>query len=126
MITKTENCLYCGEKMESKTAKKKFCSDLHRVYYNREKFRGTIGLIPSLIKSHPIEYKPGKLSLKDFLELQTVLLEEKNPHVDVEEIKRQIEAIKVEKLPPERNTSLGKKSWEFDRQKRILELEKQL
>lgn len=37
MIKKTENCLYCGEKMESKTAKKKFCSDLHRVYWNREK-----------------------------------------------------------------------------------------
>lgn len=36
MIKKTENCLYCGEKMESKTAKKKFCSDLHRVYWNRE------------------------------------------------------------------------------------------
>jgi len=36
MIKKTENCLYCGEKMESKTAKKKFCSTLHRVYYNRE------------------------------------------------------------------------------------------
>lgn len=37
MIKKTENCLYCGEKMESKTAKKKFCSDLHRVYWNRER-----------------------------------------------------------------------------------------
>jgi hypothetical protein len=36
MIKKTENCLYCGEKMESVTAKKKFCSDLHRVYWNRE------------------------------------------------------------------------------------------
>lgn len=36
MIKKTENCLYCGEKMESITAKKKFCSDLHRVYWNRE------------------------------------------------------------------------------------------
>lgn len=37
MIKKTENCLYCGEKMESITAKKKFCCDLHRVYWNREK-----------------------------------------------------------------------------------------
>jgi hypothetical protein len=36
MIKKSEYCLYCGEKMESKTAKKKFCSDLHRVYWNRE------------------------------------------------------------------------------------------
>jgi hypothetical protein len=36
MIKKTENCIYCGEKMESVTAKKKFCSPLHRVYWNRE------------------------------------------------------------------------------------------
>lgn len=36
MIQKRETCLYCGQKMESKTAKKKFCSPLHRVYYNRE------------------------------------------------------------------------------------------
>lgn len=37
MIKKTDNCLYCGEKMDSKTAKKKFCSNTHRVYWNREK-----------------------------------------------------------------------------------------
>lgn len=37
MIEKIENCLYCGSKMESITAKKRFCSDQHRVYYNREK-----------------------------------------------------------------------------------------
>jgi len=37
MIQKSKTCLYCGEEMESKTAKKRFCSDLHRVYYNREK-----------------------------------------------------------------------------------------
>lgn len=37
MIKKTEYCLYCGEKMESKTAKKKFCCPLHRVYWNRMK-----------------------------------------------------------------------------------------
>lgn len=35
MIKKTENCLYCGKKMDSVTAKKKFCSDLHRVYWHR-------------------------------------------------------------------------------------------
>lgn len=44
MIVKSENCLYCGEKMESKTAKKKFCCDVHRVYYSRELKRGTLCL----------------------------------------------------------------------------------
>ena len=44
MIQKRETCLYCGDKMESITAKKKFCSDLHRLYYNRELKRGTLDL----------------------------------------------------------------------------------
>lgn len=54
MIKKREFCLYCNEKMESKTAKKKFCSDLHRLYYNRELKRGTLS-----IDEH---YKEEKLS----------------------------------------------------------------
>jgi len=37
MIEKIKNCFYCGKEMESITAKKRFCSDVHRVYYNREK-----------------------------------------------------------------------------------------
>jgi ribosomal protein L24E len=37
MIKKIENCLYCGEKMESITAKKKYCSNKCRLYYNRER-----------------------------------------------------------------------------------------
>lgn len=58
MIKKTENCLYCGEKMESVTAKKKFCSNLHRVYWNREKQMGTLG------KEFVI--KDGKAELVDY------------------------------------------------------------
>jgi tRNA(Ile2) C34 agmatinyltransferase TiaS len=44
MIEKRKTCLYCGGEMESLTAKKKFCSDLHRLYYNRELKRGTLEL----------------------------------------------------------------------------------
>lgn len=36
MIKKRETCLYCEEKMESITAKKKFCSDKCKVYWHRE------------------------------------------------------------------------------------------
>ena len=35
MIKKKENCEYCGEKMESKNAKRRFCSDKCRVYSSR-------------------------------------------------------------------------------------------
>lgn len=41
MIKKTKNCIYCGNEMESVTAKKKYCSDLCRVYFNREKNSST-------------------------------------------------------------------------------------
>jgi protein-arginine kinase activator protein McsA len=37
MIKKKENCEYCGEKMESVTAKKRFCSEKCRVYASRLK-----------------------------------------------------------------------------------------
>ena len=33
---KRSNCDYCGEKMESKYRSKRFCSDMCRVYFNRE------------------------------------------------------------------------------------------
>lgn len=44
MIKKKEFCLYCGNNLESKTAKKIFCNDKCRIYYNREKARGTLNL----------------------------------------------------------------------------------
>ena len=36
MIIKIKSCLYCEQEMETITAKKRFCSDKCRVYYNRE------------------------------------------------------------------------------------------
>lgn len=79
MIKKRENCLYCGEKMESKTAKKKFCSDLHRLYYNRELKRGTLSIHAKLleeIKTEKIEYISPRLPI-EILDLPKV--KEKHP-----------------------------------------------
>lgn len=39
MIKKIENCTYCGEKMDSVRASKKFCSHKCRVYWHREQPR---------------------------------------------------------------------------------------
>ena len=41
-------------------------------------------------------------------------------------IYEQIAAIRAEKIPPHRNTSLGKKSWDIEQQKRIDELSARL
>ena len=57
MIVKNESCLYCGEKMESKTAKKKFCSNLHRLYYHRELKRGSLVKVNNLTAPNT-EIKP--------------------------------------------------------------------
>jgi len=43
-----------------------------------------------------------------------------------EAILKEIEAIKSEKIPTERNTSNGRKSWAYDQKKRIQELESKL
>ena len=50
-------------------------------------------------------------------------IEEVNGKVDNLEIEKQIEAIKDENMPSHITTSMGKKSWNFDQQKRINELE---
>lgn len=41
-------------------------------------------------------------------------------------IREQIAAIRAEKIPPERNTPMGKKAWQIDQQKRIQELQNKL
>ena len=42
MILKRKFCIYCNQEMESKTTKKRFCSDKCRVYWNRENPNGVI------------------------------------------------------------------------------------
>lgn len=42
------------------------------------------------------------------------------------EIQRQIESIRAEKIPKERDTVFGRKSWQIDQQKRIQELQNKL
>lgn len=49
-----------------------------------------------------------------------------SPKIDEEAIREQIKAIKSEKCPAHRNTSIGKKSWQMEQDKRIQELENQL
>jgi hypothetical protein len=60
MIKKSDTCLYCGEKMESQTAKKKFCSTKCRVYYNRELKVQSV----SVIVNKPLENVEKKANKK--------------------------------------------------------------
>jgi protein-arginine kinase activator protein McsA len=70
MIKKKENCEYCGEKMESITAKKRFCSEKCRVYSSRMK---------SVLKNEPQKQIIGS-NLKDVRKLvQIPAQSEKKP-----------------------------------------------
>jgi hypothetical protein len=42
MNNRTPNCIYCNEKMESQTSKKRFCSDKCRVYWHRKHPKGNV------------------------------------------------------------------------------------
>ena len=72
MITKNTHCLYCGAAMESKTAKKKFCSPKCKVYYGRELERGTLTppkkeiILRTLPKPEPVFIKPEVIEISQF------------------------------------------------------------
>lgn len=150
MIKKLENCLYCGQKMESKTAKKRFCSDAHRVYWNREK---SIEKILELNKEEIDKVAADIVNLgMGVYETDGLATKRVNPlspevstaiynatHTDSQmqvkevpasefnsSIEAQIKAIQAEKIPPERNTSLGKRIWHIDQNKRIAELKNKM
>jgi tRNA(Ile2) C34 agmatinyltransferase TiaS len=42
MKNRTPFCIYCNERMESQTSKKKFCSDKCRVYFHRKYPNGNV------------------------------------------------------------------------------------
>jgi predicted nucleic acid-binding Zn ribbon protein len=78
MIKKKENCKYCGEKMESRTAKKSFCSEKCRVYFNREsKYSKTKPLLeiidttrePNILANLPIKEVDNKKQMPKGLSL---------------------------------------------------------
>ena len=121
MIKKTENCLYCGEKMESKTAKKKFCSDLHRVYYNREKERGTLGL--------EIVIKNGKPELMKY-NRESVLPTHKTDNSqhkipDALTLQRIADLEKELKNPPA-NPMIGLRNWRWVREQKLKQLKNEI
>jgi predicted nucleic acid-binding Zn ribbon protein len=73
MIKKKENCEYCGEKMESITAKKRFCSEKCRVYFSRTK---------SVLKNEPQKQIIGS-NFEDVRKLvQIPVQSEKKPNLD--------------------------------------------
>lgn len=139
MIQKRETCLYCGQKMESKTAKKKFCTPLHRVYYNRELNRGAITEVSvpcpvtakAAVALHNAENsgqftKTHLMTKKQLEEINRPQKSKLEEAIAETAILKEIETIKSEKIPKERDTPMGRKAWQMDQQKRIQELQNKL
>lgn len=121
MIQKNEFCKYCGKELEAKTAKKVFCDDKCRIYYKRELVRGTL-VLPK-VGQH---LGTGIITeRKQHNHALTITINPTGINND-SEILNQIEEIKKEKIPKERDTTLGKKMWSIDQQKRISELQNKL
>lgn len=98
-------CLTCGGQIEQKKGKRTrlYCSDLCRVRHFQKHGKQTVKKIES--KTTPAA---------------TPVIE---PN---EAILNQIAVVRAELIPIHRNTTMGRKTWLDDQQKRIIELESKL
>ena len=121
MIQKRETCLYCGQKMESKTAKKKFCTPLHRVYYNRELNRGA-SVEVSL--QEPLVPQLAKILLPE-KEITTMAKKAAGSPSD-KEIQDKIAELERQLQNPPKSAAFSVRAWEKLKRNEIQELKKQL
>lgn len=135
-------CLECGKELIQTPGKrpKQFCNVTCRSNYwqkkNRaEKERGK----PGRPKNTPIVTPPPERDNAlinaargrdsngiNMDEVAVANRAQKKSRGGAGDILQRIDAIRAEKIPADRNTSNGRKSWAFDQKKRIQELENQL
>ena len=143
-----EKCLVCEKEIFSVEGrrKKKFCGSACRLKHwvknnpTPEKFKkipleewkdieSKLKLVngDKFEKSNPLEITVG-IDIVQPTKLAKVVKQVVVPETipDNDEIQKQIEAILAEKIPSERNTPQGKKSWLFDQNKRINQLKNKL
>jgi hypothetical protein len=125
----SKKCLGC-DNMVPQTEKKRaklYCSDMCRQKVWQEKRRLELAELRS--KKEPdhvhVELPSGAVAkvAPDALNTMTELA--KNIKVE-STIEEQIKAIKAEKVPSQRDTPMGRKSWAIDQRKRIQELENKI
>lgn len=141
-IVATERCLNCNKILDQMEGKKTkvFCNSTCRSnYWQRssglEKQGKTAEEIVSYLSKNFASKRPDKKEIK-LPNFHKVVAETPQDVVDrvkevmngqdQEDILKQIAAIKAEKIPTHRDTSLGRKVWELEKKQRISDLEKQL
>ena len=117
MIQKRENCLYCGNKMESITAKKMFCSDKCKVYYGREKKRGTLSVHVTE------EFRPRVVAESEYGVKEEEIAEFTEPGLDKAEIMDRIKQLKQEIANPIKTKYISQTAYIQTRQIELKKLE---
>lgn len=132
-----DKCLNCGKDLVHVEGrrKKKYCDENCKgQFFRKVKHEPKYVQIETFNKMLG-EYELAKLKLQEFLNPsdKRVDIQDNKPSLPIEtpladnsEILQQIDAIKAEKIPPERNTTNGRKVWAIDQAKRIKELESKL
>jgi hypothetical protein len=117
MAISYNECLNCGEQV-TQTAKKRakqFCNSTCRSNYWQKQCRK---------KNKPeIASKPKKSTQSTQKDVKPPE-SPKNDKFDLDAVLKEIQAIRDEKIPKERDTSIGRKSWAFEQNRRIAELQK--
>jgi uncharacterized small protein (DUF1192 family) len=120
-------CQYskCGKEFTPNKPRQQYCSDVHRVYANREKKSGKNPIssekVQAEIAKAKAELSEKEPTPKDSFK-EKVILPGGTIAISNEEIRRQIAEVKARKKPEFQS----EKSWIFDQNKLIKELESKL
>lgn len=143
-----KNCLHCAKELKHVPGRKEKsfcdvnCRNKHFYAKRKELIKKGLSAEKEILKASPMTPEQSvalhNAENKDqFTQIHEIPLNKvKELYVDQtasyealaknEDIQKQIEAIKSEKCPKERDTPMGRKSWQLDQAKRIKELENQL
>lgn len=123
-----DNCKHCGTDLIHVPGRKKkdFCNvNCRNKWFYAERKRLLAEALKSMAQLPPdyVNVKKVGILTKDG-EVKPLVLPK--PKINNEAILSQIAAIKAEKVPKERDTLNGRKSWQIDQNKRIIELQDKL
>lgn len=127
------NCLQCGKELTHVEGRKRkhFCDNNCKnkhFYAERQKLiKAALSNRPQISVQDLTKGTQEVKSITEPLPTTNYTITPKPPTtLDEQELKKQIADIRAEKIPAHRDSTLGRKSWQQEQQKRISELQKQI
>lgn len=135
-----ENCLQCFKELIHVPGRKQksFCNVNCRNKYFYAKRKQEVALAKATLSLPPLIGNGSKAAIalhnaENEDQFTTTHLIPKSqlealntPKKEAVDIQNRIDAIRAEKIPKERDTSMGRKAWQLDQHKRIQELQQKL